>query len=82
MVSSMAIDFEDPTTWDQDLSETEALSLGIFALNTLAAPDGSSDAQMTALDFFSDGALEALARLRERLSGSGGPAPDATPLAS
>jgi hypothetical protein len=65
----MAIDFNDPTTWHEPLSEADAVSLGIFALNTLAHPDGSSAEQLDALDFFTDGAIERLAELRTRLEG-------------
>lgn len=63
----MAIDFNDPTTWDEPLSDADAINLGVFALNTLAHPEGSTDEQMDALDFFTDGATERLTKLRERL---------------
>jgi hypothetical protein len=63
----MAIDFEDPTTWDQPLTEADAISLGIWAINTLMNPDGSTDAQFSVLDFMGDGAVEKLADLRKTL---------------
>jgi hypothetical protein len=59
------IDFDDPTTWDSPLLDADALSLAIFALNTLKYPDGSSDEQMDAVEFFTDGALERLVALRD-----------------
>lgn len=61
----MAVDFNDPTTWDEDLSEADALNLGIFALNTLAYPDASSAEQLDALDFFTEGAIAKLAEMVE-----------------
>jgi len=64
------VDFNDPTTWDRPLTDANALSLGIFALNTLAHPEGSSDSQLDALDFHTAGAVERLADLRERLAGN------------
>jgi hypothetical protein len=63
----MSVDFGDPTTWDQPLSEPDALNMAIFALNTLQHPDASTDAQFDALDIFSAGTIEILSRLRERL---------------
>ena len=65
------IDFDDPTTWNQDLTQEDAISLGIFALNTLKYPEGSTPAQMEALDFFTEGAVERLVSLREEVRGDG-----------
>ena len=61
----MSIDFDDPTTWDQPMTQADAISIGIFALNTLAHPEGSNDAQFAALDFFTEGAIEILAKVRD-----------------
>lgn len=63
----MALDFDDPTTWDKDLTDEDALSLGIWAINTLLHPDASTDAQFGALDFFGEGAVKVLVELRDRL---------------
>lgn len=63
----MAVDFSDPTTWDGDLTDEQAISLGIFAVNTLLYPDASSNAQFSALEFFGEGAVSKLAALRDRL---------------
>lgn len=63
----MAVDFGDPTTWDQPLSESDALNLGIWALNTLAHPDASTDQQFDAADHFQEQAVAVLDALRERL---------------
>ena len=63
----MSIDFNDPITWDQPITDGAAISLGIWAINTLKYPDASDDSQFSALDFFADGATEALAQLRERV---------------
>lgn len=60
------IDFTDPTTWDRPLTDEDALSLAIFALNTLAEPEASTEAQIAALDFFTEGALEHLVELRDK----------------
>lgn len=65
------IDFDDPTTWDQPIDNEAAISLGIWAINTLKYPDASSDSQFAALDFFGEGATETLAALRERLKEQG-----------
>lgn len=63
----MAIDFNDPTTWDQEMSREDAINIAIFALNTLAHPEGSTDDQFAALDFFTDGSIEVLAQMRDDL---------------
>lgn len=60
------IDFNDPTTWDSPMTDGDAISLGIFAINTLAEPQGSTDEQMDALDFFTEGALERLVEIRDQ----------------
>lgn len=46
-------------------SSQTPLSLGIFALNTMKYPDASTQAQMEALDFFTEGATERLVALRD-----------------
>jgi len=68
----VTIDFQDPTTWDEDLSDEDALSVGIFALNTILHPDGSSDADVAALDFFGEGAIEKLVARRDKLRNDDG----------
>jgi hypothetical protein len=60
------IDFQDPTTWDAPMTDADALSMAIFALNTLAEPSASSDEQMAALDFFTEGALDRLVQMRDK----------------
>ena len=62
----MAVDFGDPTTWDEPLSEADALNLGIWALNTLQHPDASTDEQFVVADHFSERAVEILDRLRDQ----------------
>lgn len=61
----MSIDFNDPTTWDQDLAPGDALSMGIWALNTLAHPDASTDTQFAAADFFTEGSTALMAQMRD-----------------
>lgn len=68
----MAIDFQDPTSWDEGLTEEDALSVAIFGLNTLLHPDGSSDADVAALDFFAEGAIDKLVTRRDALRGDDG----------
>jgi hypothetical protein len=70
------IDFQDPTTWDAPMTDADALSMAIFALNTLAEPSASSDEQMAALDFFTEGALERLVEIRDRAANVSDAAPD------
>ena len=65
----MSIDFEDPTTWGEPLTDADALSMGIFAMNTMKEPQGSTDSQMDALDFFTEGSIERLVALRDRIGG-------------
>jgi hypothetical protein len=61
------IDFTDPLTWHEEMSEADALNLAIFAMNTIAHPEGSDDHSVAVLDHFSDDAIERLCALRERL---------------
>jgi hypothetical protein len=68
----MGIDFQDPTTWDEDITEEDALSVAIFGLNTLLHPDGSSDADVAALDFFGEGAIDKLVARRDRIRNDDG----------
>jgi len=50
------------------MTDHEALSAGILALNTLAYPDATSDASFDYLDVRTDEAIHALAALRTRLA--------------
>lgn len=63
-----AVDFSDPTTWDGELSDADALSLAMWAINTMKEPQGSSGDQYDVFDFFAEGALERLDALREERS--------------
>lgn len=63
-----AIDFNDPTTWDGELSDADALSLAMWAINTLKEPQGSTPDQYDVMDFFTDGALARLDAMREERS--------------
>ena len=60
-----AVDFNDPTTWDGELSDADALSLAIWAINTLKEPQGSTDEQFDVFDFFAEGTIERLDAMRE-----------------
>jgi hypothetical protein len=61
----MAIDFNDPTTWDEPMIEEDALNIAIFAMNTMQHPDASSPEQLAAMDFFLEGAIEVLCKMRD-----------------
>ena len=37
----MAIDFSNPLTWHEEMSDADALNLAIFAINTVMHPEGS-----------------------------------------
>jgi hypothetical protein len=63
----MAIDFSNPLTWHEEMTEVDALNLAIFAMNTLAHPDASDNHSVAVLDHFSEDAIFRLADLRERL---------------
>jgi 20S proteasome alpha/beta subunit len=62
-----AIDFTNPMTWHEEMSDEDALNLAIFAMNTIAHPEGSDDHSVAVLDHFSDAAIARLCDLRERL---------------
>jgi hypothetical protein len=55
-----------------DMSPRGALTLAIFALNTLTDPDASSPADLTYLDAHAVDALATLARMREQEPASEG----------
>ncbi len=59
------MDFEDPTTWDEKVTEDEALGIAILAINTLLYPDATSDAQFDALQFHAESVIETLANMRD-----------------
>jgi hypothetical protein len=63
----MSVDFNDKSTWANGLSDSDAINLGIWALNTLAHPDASTDQQFEVADHFQERAVEVLDGLRERL---------------
>jgi hypothetical protein len=47
------------------MEPTEALSLGIFAINTIMEPDASSDRDVERLMEYADAATTVLAQLRD-----------------
>lgn len=63
-------------TCDCYVSPLEALTLGIFALNTWLAPDASSDEDLAVLNAKAEAAVAALARLREFVIAAGEDLPD------
>ena len=51
------------------MSYKEALDYAIFAMNTLAEPQGSSDEDMARLDLHSDEIIETLVDMRSTVTG-------------
>lgn len=63
----MAIDFTNPATWHEEMTDADALNLAIFAMNTLAFPEGSDQHSLDVLDHFSEDAITRLSDLRESI---------------
>ena len=61
----MAIDFTNPATWHEQMTDVDALNLAIFAINSIVHPEGSDEHSLAVLEHFSEDAIDQLDALRE-----------------
>lgn len=59
------LDFTDPTTWDQPMTDADALSMAIFIINDWIEPQASTPEQTTCAEFFAEGTKDRLIQIME-----------------